>query len=139
MIPADAAKKYVLIAIILDCIYFPNCWGKSEDRMDDEFMFSLLSIIRISIIFSRYQFMTLQVEPMNRALKEQNSDSWINGRRRDHGAERAALPVWEGKKVHKSDNLPTFGPSNPAFDFLHSSSVTYFIFSFSPFFSSFVF
>ena len=36
---------------------------------------------------------------MNRALKEQNSDSWINGRRRDHGAERAALPVWEGKKV----------------------------------------
>jgi len=24
---------------------------------------------------------------------------WINGRRRDHGAERAALPVWEGKKV----------------------------------------
>lgn len=36
---------------------------------------------------------------MNRALKEQNSDCWINGRRRDHGAERAALPVWEGKKV----------------------------------------
>ena len=72
---------------------------------------------------------------MNRALKEQNSDSWINGRRRDHGAERAALPVWEGKKVQKSDNLPTFGPSNSAFDILHSSSVTYFIF----FFSSFVF
>lgn len=40
-----------------------------------------------------------KVEPMNRALKEQNSDCWINGRRRDHGAERAALPVWEGKKV----------------------------------------
>ena len=36
---------------------------------------------------------------MNRALKEQNSDCWINGRRRDHGAERAALPVWEGGKV----------------------------------------
>ena len=41
-----------------------------------------------------------KVEPMNRALKEQNSDGWINGRRRDHGAERAALPVWEGKKVN---------------------------------------
>ena len=26
-----------------------------------------------------------KVEPMNRALKEQNSDGWINGRRRDHG------------------------------------------------------
>ena len=37
---------------------------------------------------------------MNRALKEQNSDCWINGRRRDHGAERAALPVWEGKKLN---------------------------------------
>eukprot|EP01035_Chromulina_nebulosa_P020206 gene20206-26229_t len=41
-----------------------------------------------------------KVEPMNRALKEQNSDAWINGRRRDHGAERAALPVWEGKKLN---------------------------------------
>ena len=37
---------------------------------------------------------------MNRALKEQDSDAWINGRRRDHGAERAALPVWEGKKLN---------------------------------------
>lgn len=43
--------------------------------------------------------MLCKVEPMNRALKEHNSDAWINGRRRDHGAERAALPVWEGKKV----------------------------------------
>lgn len=44
--------------------------------------------------------MLCKVEPMNRALKEQDSDSWINGRRRDHGAERAALPVWEGKKLN---------------------------------------
>jgi phosphoadenosine phosphosulfate reductase len=43
--------------------------------------------------------MLCKVEPMNRALAEQNSDCWINGRRRDHGAERASLPVWEGKKV----------------------------------------
>ena len=35
---------------------------------------------------------------MNRALKEQNSDCWINGRRRDHGADRAAAN-WEGKKL----------------------------------------
>jgi phosphoadenosine phosphosulfate reductase len=41
-----------------------------------------------------------KVEPMNRALSEANSDGWINGRRRDHGAERAALPVWENKKVN---------------------------------------
>eukprot|EP01041_Mallomonas_annulata_P006465 gene6465-13058_t len=41
-----------------------------------------------------------KVEPMNRALHEKNSDCWINGRRRDHGAERAALPVWEDKKFN---------------------------------------
>lgn len=44
--------------------------------------------------------MLCKVEPMNRALKEQDSDCWINGRRRDHGAERASLPVWEGKKLN---------------------------------------
>lgn len=44
--------------------------------------------------------MLCKVEPMNRALKEHNSDCWINGRRRDHGAERASLPVWEGKKLN---------------------------------------
>ena len=44
--------------------------------------------------------MLCKVEPMNRALKEQDSDCWINGRRRDHGADRAALPVWEGKKLN---------------------------------------
>ena len=46
-----------------------------------------------------------KVEPMNRALKEHDSDCWINGRRRDHGAERAALPVWEGKKVREIVSL----------------------------------
>lgn len=44
--------------------------------------------------------MLCKVEPMNRALSEADSDCWINGRRRDHGAERAALPVWEGKKLN---------------------------------------
>jgi len=44
--------------------------------------------------------MLCKVEPMNRALAEQDSDCWINGRRRDHGAERATLPVWEGKKLN---------------------------------------
>jgi 3'-phosphoadenosine 5'-phosphosulfate sulfotransferase (PAPS reductase)/FAD synthetase len=40
-----------------------------------------------------------KVEPLQRALKESNTDAWINGRRRDHGAERASLPVWEADKV----------------------------------------
>lgn len=41
-----------------------------------------------------------KVEPLQRALKETETDCWINGRRRDHGAERAALPVFEGFKVN---------------------------------------
>ncbi|CAM9425364.1 unnamed protein product [Chrysoparadoxa australica] len=41
-----------------------------------------------------------KVEPLQRALGEANSDAWINGRRRDHGFERAALPVWEGSKLN---------------------------------------
>lgn len=40
-----------------------------------------------------------KVEPLMRALKEADSGAWINGRRRDHGFERAALPLWEGTKV----------------------------------------
>jgi phosphoadenosine phosphosulfate reductase len=41
-----------------------------------------------------------KVEPLTRALKEHNTDCWINGRRRDHGAERAALTVHEGSKFN---------------------------------------
>jgi len=41
-----------------------------------------------------------KVEPLGRALSEHSSDCWINGRRRDHGAERATLAVWEGKKLN---------------------------------------
>ncbi|CAN0063827.1 unnamed protein product [Heterosigma akashiwo] len=44
--------------------------------------------------------MKCKVEPLQRALREHDSDCWINGRRRDHGAERAALPVWEGTKLN---------------------------------------
>jgi phosphoadenosine phosphosulfate reductase len=41
-----------------------------------------------------------KVEPLTRAIKANNSDCWMNGRRRDHGAERAALAVWEGAKLN---------------------------------------
>lgn len=43
-----------------------------------------------------------KVEPLMRALKEADTEAWINGRRRDHGFERAALPIWEGGKVRPS-------------------------------------
>jgi len=41
-----------------------------------------------------------KVEPLKRALSANDSDCWINGRRRDHGAERAAIAQWEGKKLN---------------------------------------
>jgi phosphoadenosine phosphosulfate reductase len=41
-----------------------------------------------------------KVEPLKRAMSEKNTDCWINGRRRDHGAERASLSVCEGKKLN---------------------------------------
>jgi phosphoadenosine phosphosulfate reductase len=41
-----------------------------------------------------------KVEPLTRALKEHNTDCWINGRRRDHGAARAAISSWEGTKLN---------------------------------------
>jgi len=41
-----------------------------------------------------------KVEPLQRALKQFNTDCWINGRRRDHGGERAAISQWEGKKLN---------------------------------------
>ena len=36
-----------------------------------------------------------KVEPLQRALADLSADCWLNGRRRDHGAERAGLPVYE--------------------------------------------
>jgi phosphoadenosine phosphosulfate reductase len=41
-----------------------------------------------------------KVEPLQRALKQFNTDCWINGRRRDHGGERAAISQWEGSKLN---------------------------------------
>jgi phosphoadenosine phosphosulfate reductase len=41
-----------------------------------------------------------KVEPLKRSLGENNNDMWINGRRRDMGALRANLPVWEGNKLN---------------------------------------
>jgi phosphoadenosine phosphosulfate reductase len=41
-----------------------------------------------------------KVEPFQRARKEANADCWINGRRRDHGDDRASLHCWEGAKLN---------------------------------------
>ena len=62
-----------------------------------------------------------KVEPLQRAMKETNTDAWINGRRRDHGAERASLPVWEGNKV----NLLTHWSFEECWNYLRKYNVPY--------------
>jgi len=44
--------------------------------------------------------MKCKVEPLKRSLSENSNDMWINGRRRDMGALRANLPIWEGGKLN---------------------------------------
>lgn len=46
-----------------------------------------------------------QVEPFNRALKDTHCDVMINGRRRDHGFERAHLELFEQGKPVKCNPL----------------------------------
>lgn len=41
-----------------------------------------------------------KVEPFLRAKKEADADCWINGRRRDHGEDRASLHCYEGGKLN---------------------------------------
>ena len=44
----------------------------------------------------------LQVEPFNRSLQELQVDCMINGRRRDHGADRARLEACPHALVEES-------------------------------------
>jgi len=62
-----------------------------------------------------------KVEPLQRALKESGTEAWINGRRRDHGAERASLPVWEGDKV----NPLAFWSFEDCWNYLRKHNVPY--------------
>lgn len=56
------------------------------------------------------------MEPLARALKELGTDAWVNGRRRDHGAERARLEVFEGGSPAKARlRFPSLASSLPRF------------------------
>ncbi len=65
--------------------------------------------------------MKCKVEPLQRSLKEAETDAWINGRRRDHGFERAMLPVWEGTKI----NPLAFWSFEDCWNYLRKGSVPY--------------
>lgn len=62
-----------------------------------------------------------KVEPLRRAMTEKNTDCWINGRRRDHGAERASLAVWEGTKL----NPIAFWTFEDCWNYLRINNVPY--------------
>lgn len=62
-----------------------------------------------------------KVEPLKRALSEFNSDCWINGRRRDHGAERASLAVYEGTKL----NVLAYWSFEDCWNYLRKFNVPY--------------
>merc|ERR1719446_180038 len=65
--------------------------------------------------------MKCKVEPLKRSLSDNNNDMWINGRRRDMGALRANLPIWEGNKL----NPLAFWTFEDCWNYLRANNVPY--------------
>lgn len=65
-----------------------------------------------------------KVEPFGRALKTLEVDAMINGRRRDHGAERAHLEVFEEGKMVKVQPL-AYWEFRDCWDYLKKYSLPY--------------
>nr|CAD32963.1 phosphoadenosine-phosphosulphate reductase [Physcomitrium patens] len=65
-----------------------------------------------------------KVEPFSRALKTLEVDAMINGRRRDHGAERAHLEVFEEGKMVKVQPL-AYWEFRDCWDYLTKYSLPY--------------
>eukprot|EP00271_Cylindrocystis_brebissonii_P011921 TRINITY_DN29944_c0_g1_i1.p1 TRINITY_DN29944_c0_g1~~TRINITY_DN29944_c0_g1_i1.p1 ORF type:complete len:351 (-),score=66.84 TRINITY_DN29944_c0_g1_i1:449-1420(-) len=63
-----------------------------------------------------------KVEPFGRALKTLEVDAMINGRRRDHGAERAHLGVFEAGTMVKVQPL-AYWEFKDCFDYLEANNV----------------
>ncbi|CAM6008028.1 unnamed protein product [Sphagnum balticum] len=65
-----------------------------------------------------------KVEPFNRALETLNVDAMINGRRRDHGAERAHLEVVEAGAMAKIQPI-AYWEFRDVWDYLQKYSLPY--------------
>lgn len=63
-----------------------------------------------------------KVEPFSRMLRELGTKCMINGRRRDHGNERAHLEVWEAAGLAKLQPL-AYWEFRDCFDYLESRAV----------------
>lgn len=66
----------------------------------------------------------VQVEPFNRALKTLQCDVMINGRRRDHGFERAQLEVVEEGSPIKCNPL-AWWEFKDCWDYIHKHGLQY--------------
>jgi phosphoadenosine phosphosulfate reductase len=66
-----------------------------------------------------------KVEPLNRALTELEADAWINGRRRDHGFDRATLEVYEEGNVQNKINVLAHWTFRDCWDYLELNQVPY--------------
>jgi phosphoadenosine phosphosulfate reductase len=65
-----------------------------------------------------------KVEPFNRSLKELQVDVMINGRRRDHGFERAHLEVFEAGDPVKCNPL-AYWEFRDCWDYIHKHKLAY--------------
>lgn len=65
-----------------------------------------------------------KVEPFQRGLKTLECDAFINGRRRDHGFERAFIPLFEPGKMSKINPI-AFWTFEDCFDYLNANGVAY--------------
>eukprot|EP00241_Pyramimonas_parkeae_P011020 CAMPEP_0114249808 /NCGR_PEP_ID=MMETSP0058-20121206/14352_1 /TAXON_ID=36894 /ORGANISM="Pyramimonas parkeae, CCMP726" /LENGTH=258 /DNA_ID=CAMNT_0001363403 /DNA_START=215 /DNA_END=991 /DNA_ORIENTATION=- len=65
-----------------------------------------------------------KVEPLQRAIMETKTDAWINGRRRDHGADRATLEIFEPGTPNKINPL-AFWTFEDCFDYINKHGIPY--------------
>eukprot|EP00793_Prasinoderma_coloniale_P000744 PRCOL_00003894-RA len=63
-----------------------------------------------------------KVEPFQRGLKELQCDAFINGRRRDHGFERAFIPLFEEGKMTKVNPI-AYWTFEDCFDYLEANDI----------------
>lgn len=66
-----------------------------------------------------------KVEPFQRALKDLNCAAMINGRRRDHGNERAFIDVYEGVEGNYKLQPLAYWTFEDCFDYLKAKGVPY--------------
>jgi len=65
-----------------------------------------------------------KVEPFQRGLKTLQCDAFINGRRRDHGFERAFIPLFEPGKMTKVNPI-AYWTFEDCFDYLNANGISY--------------